>query len=80
MGKDTKKMGICKKKMEVYIKKEKKDGSINNQRRFKKDGSIHKKDGFSLWKKRWMKDKRWIKDGNRPSGYKGKIFLFRICP
>ena len=28
--------------MEVYIKKEK-DGSINNQRRLKKDGSIHKK-------------------------------------
>ena len=46
--------------MEVYIKKEKKDGSINNQRRFKKDGSIHKKDGFSLWKK---KDGWKIKDG-----------------
>jgi hypothetical protein len=27
-----------------------------------------KKMVFLFEKKRWMKDKRWIKDGNRPSG------------
>ena len=56
--------------MEVYIKKEKKDGSINNQRRFKKDGFSSKKRRFISLKKRWMKDKRWIKEGSRPSGNK----------
>ena len=53
--------------MEVYIKKEKKmEVSIIKEGSKKMEVYI-KKMVFLFEKKRWMKDKRWIKDGNRPS-------------
>ena len=58
-----------------YVKK---DGSIHKKRKkmevsiikegWKKMEVYIKKMVFLFEKKRWMKDKRWIKDGNRPSG------------
>ena len=54
--------------MEVYIKKEKKmEVSIIKEGRKKTEIYIKKMEVY-INKKRWMKDKRWIKDGNRPSG------------
>ena len=44
----NKNLGVSYSFSETVHKKRKKDGSINNQRRLKKDGSIHKKDGFPL--------------------------------
>ena len=53
--------------MEVYLKKEKKmEVSIIKEGRKKTEIYIKKMEVY-INKKRWMKDKRWIKDGNRPS-------------
>jgi hypothetical protein len=38
-----------------------------------------KKMVFLFEKKRWMKDKRWIKDGNRPSGKLPYIKIAITC-
>ena len=68
-------MGISKKRWE-YVKK---DGSIPKKRKKmevsiikegrKKTEIYIKKMEVYINKKRWMKDKRWIKDGNRPSAF-----------
>ena len=51
--------------MEVYLKKEKKmEVSIIKEGRKKTEIYIKKMEVY-INKKRWMKDKRWIKDGNR---------------
>ena len=53
--------------MEVYLKKEKKmEVSIIKEGRKKTEIYIKKMEVY-INKKRWMKDKRWIKDGNRAS-------------
>ena len=58
--------------MEVYLKKEKKmEVSIIKEGRKKTEIYIKKMEVY-INKKRWMKDKRWIKDGNRPSGLTNK--------
>ena len=56
--------------MEVYLKKEKKmEVSIIKEGRKKTEIYIKKMEVY-INKKRWMKDKRWIKEGSRPSGNK----------
>ena len=66
--------------MEVYLKKEKKmEVSIIKEGRKKTEIYIKKMEVY-INKKRWMKDKRWIKDGNRPSAFlpTREIVIFRF--
>ena len=61
--------------MEVYLKKEKKmEVSIIKEDRKKTEIYIKKMEVY-INKKRWMKDKRWIKDGNRPSENLNSLFF-----
>ena len=60
--------------MEVYLKKEKKmEVSIIKEGRKKTEIYIKKMEVY-INKKRWMKDKRWKKDGKRAPRY----FTLRI--
>ena len=57
--------------MEVYLKKEKKmEVSIIKEGRKKTEIYIKKMEVY-INKKRWMKDKRWKKDGKRASQLRG---------
>ena len=64
--------------MEVYLKKEKKmEVSIIKEGRKKTEIYIKKMEVY-INKKRWMKDKRWIKDGNRPSVIFALLPVYKI--
>jgi len=63
MGKGHKKDGS------IHKKRKKMEVSIIKEGRKKTEIYIKKMEVY-INKKRWMKDKRWIKDGNRPSVFR----------